>query len=432
MPPSETFVGPLSSPDCGDWGDDFGPGGQCGLGRNWCGESVRPPVTFTDLAARLTVQRRAMFFWTTVHDAFDIFPIAEQFLKMQASIDKTLSRYDGRDGDRLIDHLVQCSDRKFLRCLRAVMIDTGLPEDMYCEEPEDDESSDTAVYRDDYGSPYLCMDPNVAPGCLQDGSVRTSESRSQLDLDWELPEEEVAASKALIQKAKEMLPLETYRMLEKAYLAKFFAHKRRHLIPQNLEAPEQRLTNSVFNSAYEETRQTHVQGNTWVIDGEDFLGNLYSVPGWSDDERTLRRVELVCSLRDVCQACLNKVHDELTPVGYEPVLWGQEQLEWDVLKVLDRHVYDCGIVYRDIVKQWVTRFNMLATMPLEYMLLDFTQAHDLSGHFIGLEVAESFGDFKHDTPKELIVKAPTEELAIQIRAIIVKPEEPPAPNPGGW
>ena len=154
-------------------------------------------MTFKDLATRLALQRRAMPFWTVVHDAFDIVPIADQFLAMQASIDRTLSRYDGRNGDRLIEHLVQCPDRKFPRCLRAVMVATGLPEPICCEEEEDNESFDPFVYRDDDGSPYLCTIPYVALGCPKDGAVRTIESLSPLDFNWGLLRETMGSRMSL-------------------------------------------------------------------------------------------------------------------------------------------------------------------------------------------------------------------------------------------
>ena len=162
------------------------------------------------------------------------------------------------------------------------------------------------------------------------------------------------------------------------------------------------------------------------------MRDLSKVSGCWDEGGGFRRVELVLSLRDLCQACLYKVHDELTPVGWDPVLWGQEQLHWDVLKVLDRHWYDCNLVYQDIIHEWQLRFNTLAAMPLEYMSLDFTEAHDLSGHFVRVEVARRFEGFKYGIPSELIVKAPTERLATQIREIIATNQDLSNANRGGW
>lgn len=115
-------------------------------------------------------------------------------------------------------------------------------------------------------------------------------------------------------------------------------------------------------------------------------------------------MELVFSLRDPCYACFNKVHDEFTPVGWDPVLWGQEQLEWDVLKLLDRYWYNCNLVHDDTVAEWRLRFNTLAAMRLEYMSLDFSEAHYLSGHFIGLAVVRSFDDFKYSVRRQQPLK----------------------------
>lgn len=245
--------GPLISPN---GQDNSGLGGRHGLGRKCYGESFHPPVTFIHLAARLTVQRRAMFFGTVLHDTFDISPIADQFLTL--SIDRTLSRYDERNGDRLIEHLVESSDRKLLRCLRALMVDTGLRTAIYCEEEEEDESLNPPVYQDDDGSPFFCTIPYVALGCPEDGAVRTIESLLSVDFDWGLPRKTMAASRSLVQKARETLPLETYEFLEKAYVSKFFGPRTRHFAPSNLRAPKQRLTNSLFYKEYQQTRQTHL------------------------------------------------------------------------------------------------------------------------------------------------------------------------------
>lgn len=56
----------------------------------------------------------------------------------------------------------------------------------------------------------------------------------------------------------------------------------------------------------------------------------------------------------------------------------------------------------------------------------------MRGHFIGLEVAKCFDDFQHDIPAQYDVKAPTEEVANQIREIIVTLEEPTSDAQGEW
>ena len=70
-------------------------------------------------------------------------------------------------------------------------------------------------------------------------------------------------------------------------------------------------------------------------------------------------------------------------------------------------------------------------MRLEYMSLDFSEAHDMSGNFIGLEVVRSFDDFRYGIPAELTVKAPTKELAYRIRESVITPKELPTATQGG-
>lgn len=67
--------------------DKLGPRGKYGLGCTWLGESILRPKSFKDLVTQLTLERRQWLFWMVATSTYDITPITEQFLSVQAAID---------------------------------------------------------------------------------------------------------------------------------------------------------------------------------------------------------------------------------------------------------------------------------------------------------------------------------------------------------
>ena len=401
--------------------DGFGPEGQFGLGRTWGGASVRPSLTFKDLAPQLTFARRVWIFWLVINNIYDDTPVLEEFYNVQAAFNKTLSRYDGDDGEFILWHLRDCSDKMFLKHFKAVMVDTGLPRNKTPSADEAENGDDPPVFEDDFGYSYLCSPGNEGVGCR-------AWRRDKGDLNNMMPasapcsDADMAASKALVHEVQKVLPQEIYNHFERKYVDKFFAPGRR---PYQIRPPVQRLTNRTFFATWETFKPNAITDNTWVFDGEDVSVNVKHYRTLPDPG--VRKVELVLSLRDHCYWCMSRVHEVLTPVGEEPVLWGQDQLEWDILKVMDRYRHLCGMVQRDIIAGWKDRFHALASLPLEYLLLDMREAYALDGRFIGDEAAYQFDDFVYGVPKVFKVLAPTEELAKEIWMAIATPnnERPP-------
>ena len=403
--------------------DGFGPQGEFGLGRLWGGASVRPSLTFKDLAPQLTFARRVWIFWLVVNSIYDDTPVVEEFYNVQAAINKTLSRYHGDDGDFILWHFRDCSDKMFMKYFKAVMVDTGLPKNRISS-PDDDENGDEddpPVFEDDFGYPYLCSPGNEGMGCRAwRGDKGDSSDTEQASAPCS--DEDLAASKALVHTTQKALPQEVYNHFERTYIDKFFAPGRRLY---QTKAPIQRLTSRIFWAAWETFKPNVITDNTWVFDGEDVSVNVKyyrTLP-----HPNVKKVELVLSLRDHCYWCMCRVHEIMTPVGEEPVLWGPDQLEWDILKVMDRYRHLSGLVERDILAGWKDRFDALASLPLEYLLLDMREAYALDGHYIGLDAAYDFDDFGHGVPKFFEVRAPTDQLAKEIRAAIATPnnERPP-------
>ena len=401
--------------------DGFGPQGEYGLGRTWGGASVKPSRTFNDLAPQLIFARRVWIFWLVVNGIYDDTPVSEQFYNVQTAFNKTLSRYHGDDGEMILGHLRECSDKMFLKYFKAVMVDTGLPKTKTPSPDEAENDDDPPVFEDDFGYEYLCSPGNEGMGCRA-WRREKDDSDDLVHATAPCSDAEMAASKALVHTVQKALPQEVYNHFERTYVDKFFAPGRRLY---STKAPVQRMTSKIFLEAWETFKPNVVTDNKWVFDGEDTSVNLKYFRTYPHPD--VRKAELVLSLRDQCYWCMCRVHETMTPVGEEPVLWGYDQLEWDILKVMDRYRHLCGMVQRDIIAAWKDRFDTLAKLPLEYFLLDVREAYALDGHFIGLDAAYEFDDFQHGVPKVFEVRAQTQEIAQEIRAAITIPnkERPP-------
>lgn len=414
--------------EASEYGDGFGPEGEYGLGRSW-GYSIEPPLTFKDLAAKLTFARRVMMFHMIFHmiveSTYDSTSVMDQFLLVQAEVDRTLSRYDKYNGQLIICHLKDCSDRLFLKHLKVLMIDTGLPRSLSEEDFETEEDLDIPdrLPLEDFGQPILCTDPERSNGCKLWSSRPFSPSSSGRGWDdWDdHTDEQMAASTALIRRTEAMLPQELCNHIWHSYLAKIFGPRRRLFELRSFDAPEQRLVSREFNAAYETYRPRFLEDNIWVFDGEDFFDNLYDVFGTLENDLGIRNAELVLSLRDACFSCLARIHEQMTPIGQDPVLWGQELLEWDLLRIINRYRMHCGMVSRELMHAWHSRFNLLAQLPLEHLVLDMRETYSLDQHYLGVETARGFRDFAHGVPKVFKVLAPSQQLAEEIRNMMMAP-----------
>ena len=418
MPEKHQFEYEASSPEeleLPEFDDGFGPEGEFGLGRSW-GYSIEPPLTFQDLVPAFSVEKRIWFFWMVVNSTYDMTPVMDQFLIIQAEINRTLARYDKYNGRRIVDHLETCSALMFLKHIKALMVDTGLPKTLNPDEYEAQEV--IPPIGEDYGQTILCTEPQKSITCKRASGYRPPPSSPRVSEPCS--DEQMAHSRALVRRTKAALPLEIYDLFCDSFLAKFFGPRRRLFEPASFRAPTQRLTSKAFLGAYQSYQYSFVADNIWVFDGEDFFENLDTVFGTLEDPG-IRKAELVLSLRDPCFWCMARIHEDMTPIGQDLVLWGNELLEWDVLRIMDRYRLHCAMARRDIMNGWRSRFNILVRYPLEYLVLDMREAYSLDGHYIGVETASEFDNFKHGIPKTFIVRAPTADAEEQIRLAINTP-----------
>ena len=365
-----------------------------------------------------------------MNSTYDMTPILDQFLIVQADIDRTLARYDKYNGRNIMIHLDSCSVPTFLKHIKALMIDTGLPKTI---NPDDYEAEDVhPTIEEDYGQKILCTEPQKSVVCKRTSSYSPRASFQRVSEP--ISEEQIATSSTLVRKTQTILPLEIYELFCSSYLAKFFGPRRRLFEPASFRAPAQRLASKAFHRAYQSYNSSFIADNIWVFDGEDFFENLDAVFGPVQDPG-MRKAELVLSLRDPCFWCMARIHDQMTPIGQDPVLWGPELLEWDVLRVMDRYGSQCAMARRDIIEAWRTRFNTLTKYPLDYLVLDMREAGSIDGDYIGVETATQFDDLKHGLSRTFIVRAPNADVEEEIRQVINTPynERPnTSPSSSGW
>ncbi|MDI1492882.1 MAG: hypothetical protein OHK93_004665 [Ramalina farinacea] len=81
---------------------------------------------------------------------------------------------------------------------------------------------------------------------------------------------------------------------------------------------------------------------------------------------SITRAELILRLRDSCHDCMLMGNAKMTPVDEKPMLWGPEQLEWDVLKVVDQYRHDCGLIQPGIIAAWKMNFDNLTIFALNF------------------------------------------------------------------
>lgn len=72
----------------------------------------------------------------------------------------------------------------------------------------------------------------------------------------------------------------------------------------------------------------------------------------------------------------------------------------------------------ELQDQWFWKFEILAAMKIEGLILDFRKAFSMTGEFLGLGLVRDFHAFTYGLPK-LVIKAPSERLRDKIYDVLV-------------
>ena len=90
----------------------------------------------------------------------------------------------------------------------------------------------------------------------------------------------------------------------------------------------------------------------------------------------------------------------------------------DLLRNIDEFDEDCQNLTMELQDQWFWKFEILAAMKIEHLILDFRKTVSITGEFLGLKVVRDFYAFTYGLPK-LVIEAPSEGLRDKIYGIIV-------------
>lgn len=77
-----------------------------------------------------------------------------------------------------------------------------------------------------------------------------------------------------------------------------------------------------------------------------------------------------------------------------------------------------GNLVAELVKVWQAKYDQIAVLRLDSLILDMTEAFNPDGEFLGVDVARSLPRFIHGRPRNFMVLAPTEEWKDEIYRIL--------------
>jgi len=77
-----------------------------------------------------------------------------------------------------------------------------------------------------------------------------------------------------------------------------------------------------------------------------------------------------------------------------------------------------GNLVTELVKVWQAKYDQIAVLRLESLIVDMTEAYSPDGAFLGVDVARSLPRFIHGCPRNIMVLAPTEDWKDEIYSIL--------------
>ncbi|KAI4182803.1 MAG: hypothetical protein LQ346_006482 [Caloplaca aetnensis] len=171
--------------------------------------------------------------------------------------------------------------------------------------------------------------------------------------------------------------------------------------------------------------------NTFVIGvGEPLDFHESGFMGWLPDEASeyVRKVHVKFSTRDLgpfCTYSLRRDHPWWEPDPWDKVdessgslATPQAQPTSGQLEISegDRDWHACQMT--ELHKIWLEKKWALHGLRLEELTLDFLECYATDGRWIGDEVAEMMGPFRHGLPRSLTVIAQDQEMRDKIKGIV--------------
>ena len=183
--------------------------------------------------------------------------------------------------------------------------------------------------------------------------------------------------------------------------------------------PIMKMFLALNRTLYHEYREVYWSKNTWVVDQgpanhsmrfmtmAPFSASTTEFSKQIPNEAALRirRIELSCSTEDLqfSQMAQGKVVHSIDHDGVrqenETNVKGSES---------------------DLMQIWQDKFDRIAFLKLDFLVLDFRMAHALDGNFLGASAAQRMMCFVYGIPKEFHIMAPSKPQEDEIRNIFLQ------------
>ena len=359
------------------------------------GNPVMPPLIFDDLWYALNVLKRAILFETMACDA------SVSAIKLGTA----LSRLDHDDGRTLVDLFVNCSIAQMIPYLQICSVDRGVP-------VQDQHSEQEAINDPD----YECLsewqeDMEVAlRECWDADSVAesTSEALDSSSSSHEAADSEPTPSFETVFEPADPklcqlihnLPSELLLQIQGEFLDMSFG-------PRKVYPYHELLNSHVFKALNHQLLARYRRiffRNTWVIgqgDRDEAVEFLDRMP--RSVRHLVQNVEMTFTALDYSHIPLDSYFEEKT------------QDRRNALEMLYNYRTECSRIAWQLITIWFEKFYVIATLDLDYFVLDMRDTYAPDGEYLGVLTARRLIPFMHGLPAGFFtIWAPTPALADEI------------------
>ena len=219
------------------------------------------------------------------------------------------------------------------------------------------------------------------------------------------------------------LPLEICRIIMEALFEDIFG-------PRNVHPQKNGLGTSSFlilnAHLYRKYSRVYWSQNTWVVGSgpaEDAMRFMVLPPYHEPITEFSKQKPNEAALR------IKRVEISFSKEDLRPQIVEEEGIKRDGL--MDRTCLLDGVrttpehLTACLLQIWQDKFDRVAFLDLDYLVLDYRGAYSPSGAFLGLTAVHRFMRFYHRVPKNFKVMAPTRLLEDEIRNVFVELNRPP-------
>jgi len=229
------------------------------------------------------------------------------------------------------------------------------------------------------------------------------------------------------QEKMSTLPSEICKIIMDILFTDIFGPKRLH---PKLDQSVMPIFLALSKQSYDKYRKVYWSQNTWIIgkgpvnDSMRFMTlapydastTEFSKQKPNEAALTIRRAEVLFSKDDL----------------QSPQIVRAKEARGSQSNGEHEHREDCSTYYEidsktfiaSLVQIWQDKFDRIAFLGLDCLVLDFSQAYGPDASFLGVTAAQRFLPFIHRVPVELKIVAPTEMLEKEIRSVFQELNKP--------